>query len=65
MDANVDQLLQGGMTPEPQGGMITMEVTPQEAQMIEQMRSSGAVSQPSPEMQIDRLMQGAYQKPGV
>jgi len=75
MDASAEQLMQGmnpdmtGMSPEmsqsPEAGsgMITMEVTQEEAAMIEQMRGAGAPpSPPSPEMQIDQLMGKAYPK---
>ena len=68
MDASAEQLMQGmnpdmtGMSPEASPGMITMEVTQEEAAMIEQMRGGGAPPPPSPEMQIDQLMGKAYPK---
>lgn len=73
MDASAEQLMQGmnpdmtgmspEMSPEAGSGMITMEVTQEEAAMIEQMRGGGAPPPPpSPEMQIDQLMGKAYPK---
>jgi hypothetical protein len=70
LDANIDQLLQKGYMPEsPEqapvegtGGMITMEVTPEEAQMIEEMRGMGVGGRTplDQEMNIDSLMQKGY-----
>ena len=66
LDANIDQLLQKGYMPESpapvEGGTITMEVTPEEAQMIEEMRTAGVGGRTplDQEMNIDSLMQKGY-----
>jgi hypothetical protein len=50
-------------SPAPvEGGTITMEVTPEEAQMIEEMRTAGVGGRTplDQEMNIDSLMQKGY-----